>query len=112
MLSRTSITLALAAATLTACGAPASDNAMTPATDDATYARIRDLPPASQRAVFLRAIMDAKQPCQGVTDSAALAPEGGRPAWSATCNDGSRWLLVLQPDGVMKVTGPVPPRGG
>ena len=108
------LALALSGA-LAACGgsAPASNQAAAaPGPAPVDYiARLRALPPAQRDAVFLRAIRDAGQDCQGVTASAAGGATGGKPAWSATCTDGKTWVLILGADGTMTVLDPAQVRG-
>lgn len=66
--------------------------------------QLRTMPEASRNATFIRAIRDAGRECQGVTASAARAPIQGAPAWTATCQDGRQWIILLGNDGVVQVT--------
>lgn len=66
-------------------------------------AAIRAMPPEVRKATLLRAIRDARQPCQQVTAEQAA----GEGSWSARCEDGSGWLIAIARDGNAKVTGPV-----
>lgn len=66
-------------------------------------AAVRGMNPELRKATLLRAIRDARQPCQQV----AAEQAAGENQWSARCEDGSGWLITIQPDGNAKVTGPV-----
>lgn len=70
-------------------------------------AEVRDMPEAQRRATFLRAIRDARQACQQVTDAQASDPVDGNAAWGVRCEDGRGWLISIARDGNAKVTGPV-----
>lgn len=101
--------LAIALAGLTACGDPAPKPTAAPdpaavQADAALIARITALPPGQLDIVLFRAIRDARQECQGIAASRRIDDQNGRPAWSAQCDRGGQFLLVLQPDGQMTVT--------
>lgn len=72
--------------------------------DAALIARITALPPGQLDIVLFRAIRDAQQECQGIAASRRIDDQKGRPAWSAQCERGGKFLLVLNPDGQMTVT--------
>lgn len=110
-----SIAALLVALPLAACNsgpAPApADNAETRAAQDSAYAKtIRAMPDGQRNATLYRAIADAKQPCQQVNHSQEIDAMNGLPAWSATCETNMSWIVAIGPDGVAKVTGPIPPR--
>lgn len=85
--------------------APAANVAAAVEADRALIARMEALPKGQLDIVLFRAIRDAKQPCQGIAASRRLDDQAGRPAWSAQCDRGDgRFLLVLNPDGLMTVT--------
>jgi hypothetical protein len=77
-------------------------------TDDqglkAMKGRIDSLAEGQRNATFLRAIRDAKQPCQAVVGSAYNGEQFGRPSWAARCSDGSDWLVMLDAGGRALVT--------
>lgn len=105
----------LLALPLAACGsAPTdtkADTAETSAAQNSSYAKaIRAMPEGQRNATLYRAIADAKQPCQQVNHSQEIDPMNGLPAWSATCETNMSWIVAIGPDGVAKVTGPIPPR--
>lgn len=72
--------------------------------DAALIARLTALPPGQLDIVLFRAIRDARQECQGIAASRRIDDQNGRPAWSAQCDRGGKYLLVLNPDGQMTVT--------
>jgi hypothetical protein len=80
----------------TACdGGPAPS----PARENPFQQRIAALDEGQRNAVFLRAIRDAGQDCQGVAGSAEGGVQFGMPSWVARCSDGRDWLIMLAPDG-------------
>lgn len=91
---------------LIACGPGESGqetaNIVVPAGDYAE--RLKAMSDNERNAVFYRAIHDAGRPCQQVRDSATLEPIDGAPSWTATCEDGGRWVIVLGRDGIAQVT--------
>lgn len=94
--------------TLAACGGPENNAATAPAEPAANgtdyVEAIRTMPDGQRHATMLRAIRDASQDCQQVTQSAEGQPVNGRPAWMATCEDGRSWTVVVAPDGNATVT--------
>ncbi len=62
-------------------------------------ARIDALGEGPRNALFLRAIRDAKQSCQGVAGSAYSGIHFDRPGWVARCSDGRDWMIMLDRDG-------------
>ena len=91
-------------------GMPANDSTANSATTN-YLAQIEALPQGQREGVFLRAIRDSGQECQGVTKSQATETDDGKPAWAATCADGPTYVLVLGADGVMTVLSPANVRG-
>jgi hypothetical protein len=61
--------------------------------------RIDELAEGQRNAVFLRAIRDARQPCQAVVGSAYNGIHFGRPSWAARCSDGQDWLVMIEASG-------------
>lgn len=99
------VLLALAACNRGADQTKAPENSAAIATADAELiARITALPPGQLDIVLFRAIRDAQQDCQGIAASRRIDDQKGRPAWSAQCDRGGKFLLVLNPDGQMTVT--------
>lgn len=96
-------------ALLAACG-PAPDAAPATAAPDANgyAAKVAALPVRLRAGVLLRAIRDAGQDCQQVTE-AERAPgqpipqPAGRAAWVATCDDHRQWVVVVADDGTATV---------
>ncbi len=68
--------------------------------------KIVALSEGQRRVVILRAILDAGHQCPSVIGT-RRQPQGinGLPAWSATCKDGSNWLVSFADDGMARVTG-------
>lgn len=104
---------------LAACGQPASDQgnniaAAAEGRPDADYAkRVESLTPQQLNGMLFRAVRDAGRDCQQVTSSQRQADVGGRPAWTAVCDERTTWLVVLGADGVATVTaaGKTPNQG-
>jgi hypothetical protein len=100
----------LAAAPLAACGgggaAPTNDTEASNAGD--TVARITAMNEGERNAVLFRAIRDAQRDCQRVERSTAAPAVAGKPAWVATCDDNSHWLVAIGNDGIAAVA-PVAP---
>jgi hypothetical protein len=92
--------LLLGAVTLGACDAGVKpDNPTETKSLQAMKGRIDELPEAQRNAVFLRAIRDARQPCQNVVGSAYNGIQFGKPSWVARCSDGQDWLVMLDQGG-------------
>lgn len=103
-----SASLALA---LAACGQPApQQNAAapvpTPAVEIDYLKRINALPPKQRDVVFYRALDDAGGDCQAISSSEPRAPVQGRPAWTAHCEDGRDWVVILQANGMLQIATP------
>lgn len=104
----TSASLALA---LAACGQPAPQQnaaapAPTPAAETDYLKRINALPPKQRDVVFYRALDDAGSDCQAISGSEPRAPVQGLPAWTAHCEDGRDWVVILQPNGMLQIATP------
>ena len=60
---------------------------------------------AEQRnGVFIRAILDANQPCQHVTGSTRGPTIQGHESWIATCVGGAQYQIVITGPGAAQVT--------
>lgn len=66
-------------------------------------ARLQAMPEGQRNAVFIRALRDAKRDCQGVVSSAYQGLLRDRPTWTARCNDGVGWVIIIGKDGVAEV---------
>jgi hypothetical protein len=86
----------------------AAANASGPKVD--YVAEIRAMDPPLRRGTFLRAIRDAGQPCQEVRKEYETEPVGGQASWSAECDNGAQWIVIVQRDGNAKVTNAVNPK--
>lgn len=97
---------------LTACGGSGgadgrSENGAA-ATSDANLqqedqARLAQMPEGERNAVFIRAIQDAHFECQHVEKSAPGGTINGAPAWTATCDGGKVWTIVIADGGNAQV---------
>lgn len=82
---------------LTACGetqAPAPE----PANMSSANA-IESMPEGQRNAVFIRAILDAGEQCQGVESSERRGEHEGYPVWVAHCAGGASWAVIITGDG-------------
>lgn len=99
---------------LSGCGQPASQQnatAQVPAQAQAKpnvdyLARINALAPKQRDVVFYRALDDSGSDCQAVSSSEARAPVEGHPAWTAHCEDGRTWVVILQDSGLLQIATP------
>lgn len=66
-------------------------------------ARLQTMPEGQRDAVFIRALRDAKRDCQGVVSSAYQGLLQGRPTWTARCDDGVGWVIIIGKDGIAEV---------
>lgn len=96
--------LAALVCAVSACGggeAPANNAAG--AGEEDFQARILAMPEGQRNGVFIRAIRDARQTCQRVDSSAPAAPVRGRPVWTAVCEGGESYTLVILAGGNVQV---------
>ena len=56
-----------------------------------------------RNAVFIRALLDANVPCEGVTSSERVNDFKNLPAWRATCTDKVSHLISISPDGTANI---------
>ncbi|MGZ8351324.1 MAG: hypothetical protein ACXWU2_14940 [Allosphingosinicella sp.] len=68
--------------------------------------RLEALPEGQRNAVFIRAIRDDDRECQHVERSVPRAPVNGAPAWTATCERGTEWIILLFDSGDAQVLSP------
>ena len=97
----TSLVLALAA-----CGGERRDEAASPpeANDSVDVAnQLAALPEGQRNGVFIRAIRDAGEECQHVIASTRAGEYQGRPVWSAQCDGGGSWTIVVTRDGTAQL---------
>lgn len=89
---------------LGACGGNGTENVTDIEVPEGNYVeRLRTMEPELRDATFLRAIRDAGRDCQGVTASSYQGETSGAPTWTATCDDGVQWIIVLGADGIAQV---------
>jgi hypothetical protein len=67
-------------------------------------ARVAAMSDRERNVVFVRALIDAGLPCDGVTGSARLPDQDGKPMWRADCKaPGGSHLLTVTPDGTVQI---------
>ena len=90
---------------LAACGERRAEEANRAETagPEATENQLAAMPEGQRNAVFIRAIRDAGQECQHVESSVRAGEHQGLPVWSAQCDDGSSWTIVITSDGTAAV---------
>ena len=90
------------------CGdvTPVSNNRVAVPGPEATQNRLENLSEGERNAVFIRAIRDAGLPCQQVESSARAGEHQGLPLWTARCENGVTWTIVLGNDGSAAVLNP------
>lgn len=101
------LSFAPALLTLGACQQPsdAVANAPDPVATVGNYvARVEALGERQRFGVLFRAVRDAGQDCQELTDATETKTADGRPAWIVTCDARTRWTVVLSNDGTALVT--------
>jgi len=60
---------------------------------------VRDLPDGQRNGVLLRAIRDARQPCQNVRESMLSETPGRTPVYMATCENNAVYAVAIRDDG-------------
>lgn len=65
--------------------------------------RIAQMEEGPRNATLLRAIRDAGHDCQGVQSSSSQGQVNNAPAWTATCDRGGQWTIIIGRDGVATV---------
>ncbi|GAA4822648.1 hypothetical protein GCM10023232_20170 [Sphingosinicella ginsenosidimutans] len=109
------VAAAAAALVLAACNSSPPPVAPVNEADSAAASgnQIAALPEGSRNGVFIRAIRDANQDCQHVDSSEPAAPQRGNPAWTAHCDNGATYTIVLTGNGgATVVNGAVAPAPG
>ncbi|MEI9852295.1 MAG: hypothetical protein WDN24_17175 [Sphingomonas sp.] len=61
------------------------------------------MPDAQRNIVFVRAVMDAGLPCEGVVKSERMPDQDGKPLWRAECKNGKSHLISITPDGTANI---------
>lgn len=90
---------------LAACesGAPEADDKNIEVVDQGYAEKIAAMPDGSRNATFIRAIRDAGRECQHVQSSTSIGELSGSPAWTAVCDNGAEWTIVLGANGTATV---------
>jgi len=60
---------------------------------------VRDLSDGQRNGVLLRAIRDARQPCQNVRESMLSETPGRTPVYMATCENNAVYAVAIRDDG-------------
>ena len=98
------IRLSLPLALLVAAGCSGEPaNRQVPAKGNEFQNQIQAMPEGQRNAVFIRAIRDSGQQCQHVESSAAGAEVSGHPTWTARCDGGASYTIVILQGGVAQV---------
>jgi len=84
-------------------GAPEEDVKKIEVPEGDYQARLQAMPEGQRNAVFIRALRDARRDCQGVVSSAYQGLLRDRPTWTARCDDGVGWVIIIGKDGVAEV---------
>lgn len=101
---RHKIAILLIAVAIASC--KPSEKPAAPATERARnyIAEVDALPDARRKAVLFRAIRDAGQPCQTVTEATKLRVSDKATTWLATCEDHGAHVIDVTPQGTLYVT--------
>lgn len=86
-----------------AAPANASANLTANASGEDIGQRVAALSERERNVVFIRAILDAKLPCQAVKTSQRLEDQDGRPLWRADCTGGGSHMITVTPDGTANI---------
>lgn len=98
------LTLALAG-----CGQGGQDQNVTniQVTQGNYQERLRTMDEGERNAVFIRAVRDAGWDCQHVSNSTYQGDQNGNPVWTAHCDNGTTWTIIVGPTGVAQVASAV-----
>lgn len=79
-------------------------NAVGNATGENITARVIAMNDRERNVVFVRAILDAGLPCDGVQSSERLPDRDGKPLWRANCvGNGGSHMIQITPDGIANI---------
>ncbi len=79
----------------------ATGNGAEPANVTATVLAMND---RTRNVVFIRALLDAGIPCDGVESSVRLPDRDGKPLWRANCTGtGGSHMIQITPDGTANI---------
>ena len=99
-MARFALPLALLAAA--GCGGEPT-NRQVPVQGNPFQNQLQAMPEGQRNAVFIRAIRDSGQQCQHVESSAPGAGVSGTPTWTARCEGGASYTIVILPSGTAQV---------
>lgn len=88
---------------LAACGDGDERAATETAGTENVQAQIDQLPEGQRNGVFIRAIRDAGEECQHVERSERSGENRGRPVWTAHCEGGGEYAIVIDEGGMAAV---------
>lgn len=67
-------------------------------------AKVLAMSDRERNVVFIRAILDAGLPCDGVKSSERLPDRDGKPLWRANCSgNGGSHMISITPDGIANI---------
>jgi len=99
----TSFAAAAALALLAGCGGSEQPAANEAGAAVDYQAKLQAMAEGGRNTTFIRAIRDAGFDCQHVASSSFEGETNGAPTWSAHCDDGSNWSIVIGEGGVAQV---------
>lgn len=82
----------------------AEANATGNATGENIAARVVAMNDRQRNVVFIRALLDAGLPCDGVESSVRMPDRDGQPLWRANCvGNGGSHMITITPDGTANI---------
>ena len=75
---------------------------------DETQRRVTNLSEGERNAMLIRAIRDARQPCQNVQESMLASDARTAPVYFATCEDGAVYAVAISAGGNASVRAVTP----
>ncbi len=88
---------------VTGCGETGTANKVEVPGPEAVENQLMAMPEGQRNAVFIRAIRDAGQDCQHVESSERAGEHQGFPVWTARCDGGGTWTIVVMNDATAAV---------
>ncbi|UZK67478.1 hypothetical protein [Sphingomonas sp. M1-B02] len=73
------------------------------ASADNALAAVLGMTDRQRNVVFIRALLDADIPCQGVDSSTRLPDQDGKPLWRVNCQGGTAHMIGVTPDGTANI---------
>ena len=94
--------LPLALIVVAGCGGEPA-NRQAPVQGNPFQNQLQAMPEGQRNGVFIRAIRDSRQQCQHVESSAPGAEVSGNPTWTARCEGGASYTILILPSGTAQV---------